>query len=80
MLERPGRVEFLRKNIALAETYLASARASRNPASDRILITGERITLQTVRLLDGRVQDPNVWQEVHRFADLLEAALDEFTR
>jgi hypothetical protein len=74
-------VDFLNRDLDLAFTFLNTARmdASDAPAHSRALIAKARDGLYTTRYLNGRIQDPAAWQEIHARADALEAAITEFS-
>ena len=70
-------VEFVRNDLAIAIHSLNRSKDRRNPIDVQIALSNARVVLHTARFLNSRVQDRDAWSELHRKADLLEAAIAE---
>jgi hypothetical protein len=74
-------VHFLQADLNLAFTMLNTAEISKGSDSDHYaaMIRRVRQSLDTIRCLEGRIQDPAAWGLVHDRADELEEALSRVT-
>src|SRR5689334_7158655 len=73
--------KFLRIDLAVAFTFLEIARLERDidPSHAQALIAKVRTALGTIRALNSRVRDVDVWEEVRGGANALEAALGDIS-
>jgi hypothetical protein len=70
-------VEFLTADLHLAFAMMETARleAKYDPAQYPVMLEKIAAVLDTVRRLEGRIEDSHVWKQIHTTADELGAAI-----
>jgi hypothetical protein len=71
-------LEFLQTDLNLAFTMLQAVELASRPEHRHSALGHVGHALHTIRILQGRIEDPDWWNTIHDRAHELERALDSF--